>query len=95
MKYKNVLNRGYSRADRLQILAYALMYDCENVGIIFPSLTGVENEFYMKNGIQSVENRERYYNQLELSIDTKWQCIVKSKESKEEISIIEYIKQLL
>lgn len=95
VKYKNVLNRGYSRADRLQILAYALMYDCENVGIIFPSLAGTENEFYMKNGIQSVENRERYYNQLELSIDAKWQCIVKSKESKEEISLMEYIKQLL
>jgi len=95
VKYKNVQNRGYSRGDRLQILAYALMYDCDNVGIVFPSLTGDENEFYMKNGIQSVENRERYYNQLELSIDTTWQCVVKSKENKEELPLIEYIKQLL
>lgn len=95
VKYKNVQNRGYSRDDRLQILAYALMYDCDNVGIVFPSLTGEENEFYMKNGIQSVENRERYYNQLELSIDTIWKCVVKSKENKDGLPLIEYIKQLL
>ena len=33
VKYKNVLNRGYSRADRLQILAYALMYDLSLIHI--------------------------------------------------------------
>ncbi|MDF2943887.1 MAG: 5-methylcytosine restriction system component-like protein [Herbinix sp.] len=95
VKYKNIQNRGYSRADRLQILAYALMYDCDNVGIVFPSLTGVENEYYAGNAIQSIENRERYYNQLEFSIDTNWHCIIKSKDGQEEIPLIDYIKKLL
>ena len=68
VKYKNLKNRGYSRSDRLQVLAYALMYNCENVGIIFPARDGEGNFYYAKNEIQSNEKCPRYYNQLEIAV---------------------------
>jgi 5-methylcytosine-specific restriction endonuclease McrBC regulatory subunit McrC len=98
IKYKNLLHRKTSRADRLQVLAYALLYDCENVGIIFPALDGTENIYYERNEIASIEQKQRYYNQLEIAVDTidiDGECAVRSKETQESVSLLKYIEGLL
>ncbi len=95
VKYKNLLHGKTARADRLQVLAYALLYNCENVGIIFPTLDGTENIYYERNEIESVEQRQRYYNQLEIAIDTNWEYVVRSKETQNTVPLLQYIKELL
>ena len=40
VKYKNSFNMQSSRSDRLQILAYALMFNCVDVGNIFQLRAG-------------------------------------------------------
>lgn len=37
VKYKDLLNSRFSRSDRIQVLAYGLMFDAENIGNIFPT----------------------------------------------------------
>lgn len=95
VKYKNLENNRGARSDRLQILAYALMYNCDNVGIVFPSIDGVNNYVYVENCILSSEPRQRNYNQLELSIDTTWNPELKHKNSESVIPLFEYITNIL
>lgn len=95
VKYKNLANNRGARNDRLQILAYALMYNCDNVGIVFPSLDGQNNYVYTENCILSDESRQRVYNQLELSIDTAWNPELKLKKNDETIQLYDYITTLL
>lgn len=95
VKYKNLSNKRNSRNDRLQLLAYGLMYDCEDVGIIFPSLDGEKSAFYDKNKIASAENRNRFYHQLELSISKEWEFQLMGKSNNASINTYQYFEMLL
>lgn len=95
VKYKNLKNRGYSRSDRLQVLAYALLYNCENVGIIFPARDGEGNFYYAKNEIQSNEKCPRYYNQLEIAVAPGRPDRVTSVEDASCIRLSRYLEGLL
>lgn len=95
VKYKNLLHGKTARADRLQVLAYALLYNCENVGIIFPTLDGTENVYYERNEIENVEQRQRYYNQMEIEIDSNWEYVVRHKETQDTVPLLQYIEELL
>ena len=94
VKYKNPLNSRYAREDRLQLLAYALMYDCDHVGIIFPSPDGEKNVCYEKNEIESVEHRRRYYHQLELAVGQEADCQLLSAGGGPALSILQYVREM-
>lgn len=93
VKYKDPSGARFSRADRLQILAYGLMFDCEHVGNIFPSRGG--NICYHSNGINSSEEKARYYHQLELAVDGSRTFRMYSELDKSYIEIMDYLHQLL
>ena len=95
VKYKNLHNGRNARGDRLQILAYGLMYNCDDVGIFFPSSEGEDSYFYNKNEIASAENRRRFYHQFELGISTKWDFSVKSLDDATQNHIFSYFEELL
>jgi 5-methylcytosine-specific restriction endonuclease McrBC regulatory subunit McrC len=95
VKYKNLENSRFAREDRLQVLAYALMYNCDSVGIFFPTISSSGNVYYEKNEIMTNENRRRFYNQVELSIDAVESYMIKEKESDNEKTITEYILELM
>lgn len=95
VKYKTLTSSRYSREDRLQVLAYALMYDCTNVGIISPAGMGMGNRIYETNPIQSIENRQRYYNQLELDVAAHDCTSARAAGGEEEINLTDYLKSLL
>lgn len=95
VKYKNINNVRNSRSDRLQLLAYSLMYNCEDVGIIFPSLDGNKSAFYDKNKIASAEPRDRFYHQLELSLSKDWEFELVSKSSNTMVNTYQYFEKLL
>lgn len=94
VKYKNSSNKKFARNDRLQILAYSLMYDCDNVGIIFPHTTVSKNMYYEKNEIKSAEIRQRFYNELEFSLDTEFTYQLHSKTDDTSVSVLQYISDL-
>lgn len=95
VKYKNLSNNRYSREDRLQLLAYSMMYNCENVGIVFPAIGENGNMYYEKNEIQSIEERQRFFNQLELSINTTVSLELCGKKDGLLVSTYQYIMDLL
>lgn len=95
VKYKDSLNSKSSRPDRLQILAYGLMLGCDNVGNIFPTQDGTNNIYYKRNQINSNESRTRFYNQLEVAIDTEWQFDIQQKDAERSMRLMEYLKRLL
>ena len=95
VKYKNPLNSRSSRPDRLQILAYALMLNCKNVGNIFPTQDGTSNTYFKRNEINSREERPRYYNQLNVAIDTEWEFTIQEEGGTSITTILEYCKRLL
>lgn len=95
VKYKDSLNSRYARPDRMQILAYGLMMGCDNVGIIFPTSDATNNMYYMRNEINSNETRTRYFNQLEIAIDTDWKFEIVPQNGEPPIGVMEYIKLLL
>ena len=70
VKYKDIDNSGGARDDRLQLLAYTLMYNCDNVGIIAPGDTGIM--YYEKNEIDSFESKSRFYHQIKMAITDDW-----------------------
>ena len=95
VKYKDSLSSRYARPDRMQILAYALMLGCDNVGNIFPTQDGTNNVYYKQNEINSNESRTRYYNQLEVAIDSDWKFEIARKDDAMKMRVMEYLKKLL
>ena len=65
VKYKDYTN-GDSRNDRLQLLAYSMMMNANNVGIILPAQTDVE--IFDARRINSMEHRIVKYHQMLLGI---------------------------
>lgn len=65
VKYKNYLN-GDSRNDRLQLLAYSMILNANNVGIILPS--NAEVEIFDARRINSMEKRIVKYHQMLLGM---------------------------
>lgn len=96
VKYKDYSNSRSARPDRLQILAYSLMFDCINVGNIFPTRDGTANGYYLCNRINSRETTSHFYNQLEVAIDKGATSImIAPKAGGSEISIQSYFEQML
>lgn len=67
VKYKDY-SKGDSRNDRLQLLAYSMMMNANNVGIILPTQT--EIEIFSPRRINSMESRTIRYHQMLLGIST-------------------------
>ena len=65
VKYKDYRN-GDSRDDRLQLLAYSMMMNANNIGIILPAQDEVE--IFDARRINSMENRVVKYHQMLLGI---------------------------
>ena len=65
VKYKDYTN-GDSRNDRLQLLAYSMMMNANNVGIILPAQIDVE--IFDARRINSMENRVVRYHQMLLGM---------------------------
>ena len=63
VKYIDSSNAKFSRSDRMQILAYGLMFNSDNVGNIFPTWDGTSNLYFKSNRINSNESRTRMYHQ--------------------------------
>ncbi len=95
VKYKDFTSSRFARPDRFQILAYSLMYDCSNVGNIFPTHDGTGNIYYDCNQINSRESIVRYYNQIEVAINSDSSCVIVSKKNGAEQSLISYFEQML
>lgn len=77
VKYKDYTN-GDSRNDRLQLLAYSMMLNANNVGIILPTQTEVE--VFDARRINSLESRVVRYHQMLLGM------------AKDNSAIADYIK---
>lgn len=95
VKYKDLSNTRFSRSDRMQVLAYGLMFNAENVGIIFPTRDGTNNVYYKCNEINSNESRTRYYHQLEIAIDDSCAFNMFSKDGGEIKSVMDYLLPML
>lgn len=67
VKYKD-FNNGDSRNDRLQLLAYSMMMNANNVGIILPAQIDVDVEIFDPRRINSMENRVVKYHQMLLGM---------------------------
>ena len=80
VKYKDYTN-GDSRNDRLQLLAYSMMLNANNVGIILPAQTKVE--IFDARRINSMESRVVRYHQMLLGM------------MKDDPTIADYIKDKL
>ncbi len=65
VKYKDY-SSGNSRNDRLQLLAYSMMLNADNVGIILPTQT--EIEIFSPRRINSMEKRVVMYHQMLLGM---------------------------
>lgn len=65
VKYKDYTN-GDSRNDRLQLLAYSMMMNANNVGIVLPAQTEVE--IFDARRINSMESRVIKYHQMLLGV---------------------------
>jgi 5-methylcytosine-specific restriction endonuclease McrBC regulatory subunit McrC len=91
VKYKNYLNKHYVREDRLQLLAYALMFNCSHIGLIFPPIEDGKLTTFTPQVVQSLENREIKYHQL-LFVLNKNNGIVQENDLNKNIA--EYIKDL-
>lgn len=68
VKYKNYKN-GDSRNDRLQLLAYSMMMNADNVGLILPTLDEDVPSFFDPRRINSSEQRLIRYHQLLLNME--------------------------
>lgn len=77
VKYKDY-SGGNSRNDRLQLLAYSMMMNADNVGIILPAQT--EIEIFSPRRINSMESRIVRYHQMLLGVST------------EDTTVADYIK---
>lgn len=95
VKYKDPSNKRFSRSDRMQVLAYGLMFNADNVGNIFPSQDGTSNFYYKSNKINSNESIARMYHQLEVAICRDRTFLLIAKDDGEDISLMEYIQKML
>ena len=95
VKYKDSANSRFSRSDRMQVLAYGLMFDSEHIGNIFPTQDGTNNVYYKCNKINSNENKDRFYHQLEIAIDNSWTFVMDSKTGDQSTGLLEYLNSLL
>ena len=91
VKYKNIDRGDNARDDRLQLLAYTLMYNCNNVGIIAPGDS--EIIYYEKNPIDTFESKTRFYHQIRMAISEEWVDFFKNKDDS-EIMALNYIMAL-
>lgn len=91
VKYKNIDSRASARDDRLQLLAYTLMYNCNNVGIIAPGDSGIV--CYKKNEIDSFETKTRFYHQIKMAISEEWIDCFKCQDGS-EIDALNYINSI-
>lgn len=67
VKYKNY-DRSNSRNDRLQLLAYSMIYSANNIGLIFP--TNSDDRIFVPRRVNTVGNREVRYHQFAMKILT-------------------------
>lgn len=95
VKYKDSSNAKFSRSDRMQILAYGLMFNSDNVGNIFPTRDGTSNLYFKSNRINSNESRTRMYHQMEIAIDKKRTFTMTSKEGNDAVHLFDYLKEML
>lgn len=95
VKYKDSSNYRFSRSDRMQVLAYGLMFGAENVGNIFPTQDGTSNLYYEANKINSIEGITRMYHQLEIAIGGDKAFILTAKGEGEPVPLMEYIMKML
>ena len=95
VKYKDPSNNRFSRSDRMQVLAYSLMFNADNVGNIFPTQDGTTNLYYKGNRINSNESRSRFYHQLEIAIGTELAPEMISKDGEKSVCLIDYLQGLL
>lgn len=95
VKYKNVNNGRSARADRLQLLAYGLMYNCDDIGIFFPSRVCEKSLIYEKNEIASIEQRTRFYHQVELGISADWDLEIESVKDHSTKNAYTYFEEIL
>jgi hypothetical protein len=79
----------------MQVLAYGLMFDAENIGNIFPTQDGTRNLYYKCNKINSNESKERWYHQFEIAIDADWIFTMTSKDREDSIGLLEYLQGIL
>lgn len=80
VKYKDYQS-SYSRYDRLQLLAYCLMLNADNIGIILPAQDG--ETIFDPRKINSLEERYIKYHQMLLGIN------------KNNSTVADYLKMLL
>lgn len=95
VKYKDLSSSRFSRSDRMQILAYGLMFGSTDVGIIFPTQEGTNNVYYKQNKINSNENITRFYHQLEIAINNNWSFMLESKAGDGDIDLMDYLQEIL
>jgi hypothetical protein len=79
----------------MQLLAYGLMFDAEHISNIFPTQDGTNNVYYKCNKINSNENKDRFYHQLEIAIDNSWTFAMDSKTGDQPTGLLEYLNGLL
>lgn len=56
---------------------------------------GVLDKTDKRNEINSNEARTRYYNQLEMAIDSDWKFEITRKDDAMRMRVMEYLKRLL
>lgn len=95
VKYKDSSNSRFSRSDRMQVLAYGLMFGAEHIGNVFPTQDDTSNLYYKSNKINSNESKTRQYHQLEIAIDADWVFTMTSKDGEYSIGLLEYLQDLL
>lgn len=93
VKYKYGRNSNFSRNDRLQVLAYSLMFDCQHIGNIFPAKNNASILFY-KNKILSIENKNRFYHQIEIAVNGAWNHTLYKIDDLSKITVKDFIKSL-
>lgn len=95
VKYKDSANTRFSRSDRMQVLAYGLMFNAENIGNIFPTQDGTSNVYYRSNRINSNENKTRFYHQLEIAVDNSGTFTMTTPDGNEPVCLMEYLQKIL
>jgi 5-methylcytosine-specific restriction endonuclease McrBC regulatory subunit McrC len=94
VKYKKLTNKKNARSDRLQILAYALMYSCRNVGIIFPTLDENQSFYFAPQAISRLDENRTFYHQLAIDISGSRSYTLKSKADLSDVLVYRYIEKL-
>lgn len=86
VKYKDFSNKRNARQDRLQLLAYSMMFNCSNVGLIFPSFNSSESFYFKPNNIERLDGHSVLYHQFQIGT---------SREDLEIISLDDNSRQTI